>query len=100
LILITYLGEGIMFWRFYSKIYPNLYASEWQYGYKEAVMELENQRQKNPQETIYFSRKKGRPAMYYWFYTQTDPREVQNANSKVKKDQGEFLEFKNIRFIE
>ena len=88
-----------MFWRFYSKVYPTLYAHEWQYGYKEEILELEAQRQKNPDEIIYVSREKGRPAMYYWFYTQTDPREVQAANDTVEKDQGEFLEFKNLRFV-
>ena len=36
--------------------------------------------------------------MYYWFYTQTDPREVQAANDTVEKDQGEFLEFNNLKF--
>jgi hypothetical protein len=36
--------------------------------------------------------------MYYWFFTQTDPREVQAENNTVSKDQGEFLNFKNISF--
>jgi len=37
--------------------------------------------------------------MYYWFFNQTNPRLVQAANDTVKKDQGEFLEFDRIRFI-
>jgi 4-amino-4-deoxy-L-arabinose transferase-like glycosyltransferase len=100
LITVVYLGELSMFWRFYSKVYPQLYAHEWQYGYKEEVEGIEALRKKNPDETIYVSREKGRPAMYYWFYTQTDPREVQSENASVEKDQGEFLEFKNLKFID
>lgn len=98
IILSLYLIEVSMFERFYLKIYPELYKNEWQFGYKERIAELENKRLKNPDEIITFDRSLGRPAMYYWFYTKTDPREVQAANDKVKKDQGEFLEFKNIRF--
>ncbi|MBU0579428.1 hypothetical protein KJ628_05695 [Patescibacteria group bacterium] len=98
IIALVYLGEFTMFWRFYSKIYPQFYAQEWQYGYKETILEIEASRQENPDEIIYVSREKGRPAMYYWFYTQTDPREVQAENSTAKKDQSEFLEFKNLRF--
>jgi len=98
LILLIYLGEVSMFWRFYSKIYPQLYGDEWQVGYKKEVMEIEALRLQNPDRTIFVSRKMGRPAMYYWFYTQTDPREVQAENATAKKDQGEFLEFKNLKF--
>lgn len=98
LILSVYLIELTMFWQFYAKVYPGLYAHEWQFGYKEEMLEIEAQRQKNPDEIMTVSREKGRPAMYYWFYTQTDPREVQAENETAKKDQGEFLEFKNLRF--
>ena len=38
--------------------------------------------------------------MYYWFYNQVDPVLVQAANDIVKKDQGEYLEFENISFID
>ncbi|MBU0576874.1 glycosyltransferase family 39 protein [Patescibacteria group bacterium] len=99
IILLVYLGELVIFWRFYSKIYPHLYAQEWQVGYKEMIAEVEAKRIANPDRIIYLSRENGRPAMYYWFYTQTDPREVQAVNAVVKKDQGEFLEFKNLRFV-
>lgn len=98
LMILIYLGELTMFWRFYSKIYPTLYASEWQDGYQEKIMAIESLRAQNPDKIIYVSREDGRPAMYYWFYTQTDPREVQAAEATAKKDQGEFLEFKNLRF--
>ena len=53
----------------------------------------------NPELPVYITREQGRPAMYYWFYTKTDPKDVQKANDLVKKDQGEYLEFENIKFI-
>ena len=98
LILLIYLIELTMFWKFYSQIYPALYANEWQFGYKEKILEIEAQRLENSNQILTVSREKGRPAMYYWFYTQTDPRDVQAEDSTAKKDQGEFLEFKNLRF--
>jgi len=38
--------------------------------------------------------------MYYWFYTKSDPRQVQDWNNLAKKDQGEYLEYKNISFFD
>lgn len=98
MILLVYSLELIMFWRFYTQVYPYQYAAEWQVGYKQQIIEIEQQVLVNPGQTITVSRDQGRPAMYYWFYTQTDPRQVQAVNAEVKKDQGEFLEFKNLRF--
>ena len=98
LVAAAYIAELSLFWRFYSTVYPEIYKDEWQYGYQAEIQQLEQKRLENPDQTFYFSRKKGRPAMYYWFYTQTDPREVQAVNDTAKKDQGEFLEFKNIKF--
>ena len=98
-ITLVYLGEVTMFWRFYSQVYPQLYGSEWQSGYPELINQIEQESLANPDKTIYVSRQMGRPAMYYWFYTQVDPRDVQAVNDIVEKDQGEFLEFKNIKFI-
>ena len=46
------------------------------------------------------TREQGRPAMYYWFYTQTDPRRVQAAQATAAKDQGEFLNFENVLFAD
>lgn len=79
-------------------VYPNQYKSEWQYGYQEMNQKLaavENDYQK-----IYITREQGRPAMYYFFYQKVDPREVQAFDSMAKKDQGEFLNFRNIDFID
>lgn len=76
--------------------YPKLHQSHWQYGYKQ-VIEYLNPIKDNYQ-TIYFTRELGRPSMYYWFYSATDPIAVQAANDQVAKDQGEYLEFENFKF--
>ncbi len=95
-----YCLEIIWFWRFYTAIYPKLTAQHWQYGYEEMVVAVEKLRSENPQLPIYITREQGRPAMYYWFYTQTDPRLVQLAAPTAVKDQGEFLQWQNISFID
>ncbi len=93
-----YSVELAAFWRHYTKIYPVEYASEWQYGYAEMIKSLEESMGENPDLPVYVSREMGRPAMYYWFFTKTDPRLVQAANDTAKKDQGEFLEFGSVEF--
>jgi len=98
-IIIAYGLELTAFWRHYTKIYPVVYAAEWQAGYKEMIGDLHVAMAKHPELPVYVSREMGRPAMYYWFYTQTDPSVVQAANATAKKDQGEFLEFGNISFV-
>lgn len=79
-------------------VYPKKYKHEWQFGYQEMVEKLVPIQ--NNYEKIYMTREQGRPAMYYFFYSKTDPKLVQNANQLAKKDQGEFLEFQNIDFID
>jgi hypothetical protein len=54
--------------------------------------------QSHPNLPVVVSRKQGRPAMYYWFCNQIDPRLVQAANPQAKKDQGELLEFGQLTF--
>jgi hypothetical protein len=63
------------------------------------VSEVATFQAQNPEVPVYITREQGRPAMYYWFFTTTDPRLVQAAASSAKKDQGEFLEFGTISFI-
>ena len=95
----VYSVELASFWRHYTKIYPVEYASEWQVGYKEMISDLNIAMQAHPELPVFVSRDMGRPAMYYWFYSKTDPKLVQEANANAKKDQGEFLEFENIEFV-
>jgi hypothetical protein len=83
--------------QYYALIYPKTSALDWQFGYKEMVQQLGTYNDgKTP---VYITREYGRPAMYYWFYSQTSPQEVQAEEKTAKKDQAEFLQFKNITFI-
>ncbi len=84
-----------VFFRYHSSIET---AKEWQYGYQQLVEAVNHYQQ--PGETVYISRHLGRPAMYFFFYNQTDPRAVQASAQHVPKDQGEFLEFGNWRFTD
>ncbi len=79
-------------------IYPKKYRHEWQFGYEEMVGKLLD-REAN-YEQIYITREQGRPAMYYFYYAQVEPRLVQTANETARKDQGEFLNFGKISFID
>jgi hypothetical protein len=99
IIMGAYGGQFVMYWRFYSQVYPKMYDYEWQYGYPEMVKSIQTELETDPGQPVYITREQGRPAMYYWFYTQTDPRLVQAANATAKKDQSEFLEFQNMKFI-
>lgn len=94
-----YLLGFAYFLRTYTQIYPVSAASHWQYGYQEAIMALAQTQTDHPTLPIYLSNHQGRPLMYYWFYTETNPRLVQAASQTASKDQSELLEFENIRVI-
>ncbi len=94
-----YVGELLLFWRFYSTIYPKLYAEQWQYGYEQAMENVGDEINKDPQTPVYITREQGRPIMYYLFFNQIDPQRVQAAELTAKQDQGELLQFENISFI-
>ena len=96
-LILIYLFNIFIFWQALNNDYPKEYSSEWQHGYQE-IIPLIKIRQ-NDYDQVFVTREQGRPAMYYWFYTQTDPSRVQSWEMKAKKDQGEFLEFENIKFV-
>jgi len=97
-IVVVYLFFATAFFYQLIYIYPNQYRSEWQFGYEEMIQKL--LLIKNNYEKIYVTREQGRPAMYYFFYAQVDPKLVQAFDQQAKKDQGEFLNFANIEFID
>lgn len=99
LFVVVYAVGFAAFYHNLLTVYPKEYAKEWQYGYKEMIAALEAARFKHFGMPSYVSREYGRPAMYYWFYTKTDPQLVQEAQAHSRKDQGEFLEFGNVFFI-
>ncbi len=96
LCFLIFLFEVLRHQYIYHQNYPKLHQFHWQYGYQQAIKYLKPI--KNDYQTVYFTRELGRPSIYYWFFSQTDPQLVQTANNQVKKDQGEFLEFENLIF--
>lgn len=94
-IIFSYLVQVGAYWRYYTTIYPINSAGEWQYGYKQLISVLDTLPET---DVVYVSRSLGRPAMYYWFYSKTDPEDVQREQGTVPKDQSEFLAFKNVTF--
>jgi len=80
----------------YHHDYPRLHSFHWQTGYEEMIEFVATK--KDDYDTIYITRELGRPSIYYWFYTKTNPKEVQALNNQVLKDQGEYLQFENIIF--
>jgi len=99
-LILVYLAGFIVFSKYYFQIYPAVYAEHWQFGYQPMIQAVESLRSKYPELPVYITREQGRPAMYFWFYTQTDPKLVQAEETLAKKDRGEFLEWKNIKFID
>ena len=97
LIVLIYILELAVFWRFYTLIYPVQYASEWQAGYAQMIEGIKDKIGSNI--PIYITREQGRPAMYLWFYNKTNPRLVQEWDKLGKQDQGEYLEFQNVKFV-
>ena len=84
------------FWYSYQYQYPLIYSSQWQYGYQELMTFINDH--EGDYDRIYVTRELGRPSIYYWFYSKTDPSLVQAANSNVPKDQGEYLAFDKLIF--
>ena len=50
-------------------------------------------------QTIYLTRELGRPSIYCFFYQSVDPNLVQQEEGIVKHNQGERLEYQNIKFF-
>lgn len=96
IVISAYLLQVGFFLIILFKIFPATAASEWQYGYQQLVSAIHTHQQTNEPVTI--TREQGRPAMYYWFYSKTDPHLVQQADREVARDQGEYLEFQNMSF--
>jgi 4-amino-4-deoxy-L-arabinose transferase-like glycosyltransferase len=95
----VYLFEFCNFWRYYSKVYAQDQSQEWQYGYQEMIEQINQFRNQYSDHTIYITREQGRPSMYYFFYSQVDPKRVQEVSQAAKKDQSELLEYESIKFI-
>ena len=97
---VIFVAQIGVFWLYYSQVYPAVFAQEWQYGYKEMIATVNQLAIAYPDEQIYITREQGRPAMYYWFYSQIDPTLVQSYELTSSKDQSEFLQFGRFHFID
>lgn len=96
-----YLLQLVAFGLYYQTVYVKRAASWWVYGYEQLYESLDSITRSNQYTTVptYIARSQGRPAMYDWFYHQTDPKLVQNENQTAAKDQSEFLTFGNRTYF-
>lgn len=95
----AYLAQFGVWWRYYTLVYPQLYSQDWQYGYQQVIAAMNDLHIRYPDQRLYITRQQGRPAMYVWFYSQTPPTDVQQADISAKQDLGEFLEFQHWTFV-
>ncbi|OGD63405.1 hypothetical protein A2160_02935 [Candidatus Beckwithbacteria bacterium RBG_13_42_9] len=96
LLLLILLAEFSRYLFIYYVDYPRDNSQYWQYGYREMINYVTDHQ--GNYAHIYITRELGRPSIYYWFYNQTDPRQVQAVSKVVPKDQGEYLAFDKIDF--
>ncbi len=96
-IILLYLIQFGAFWRFYSIVYPKMHSTSWQYGYKQVVAEVN--KRKSAFEHVFVTREMDRPAIAYWFFSQTDPKEVQKIDKLLKRESGPYVQFENITFV-
>lgn len=75
----------------YFNHYARIYSGEWQYGYKDVVSFVRNEKDKY--DTIYITDKLGRPYIYFLFYEKRDPQDFQLSASIER----EVLGFVNVR---
>lgn len=67
--IVSYLNQ-------YYNIYPKLYSRDWQYGYKQVVNYINEQ--KDEYDQIVFTRHFGEPHMFTLFFSHYDPVKYQN----------------------
>jgi len=56
--------------------YPRLYSSEWQYGYKDAILYIKQVQ--TQYDKVYFTNVLGRPYIYLLFYLQYNPQDFRS----------------------
>lgn len=98
--LIIVIASVFLFLHNYFIHFPKTYASQWQYGYKEAIQEAE--KLKNKYDRIIISDLYGRPYIYTLFYGGITPLEYW-ASGDVRKDRFGFYNVYKIgkyRFVE
>lgn len=96
-IIVVYLFSFARYYSLYLVTYPVRASSDWQYGYAQLYTWIGEH--KRPGEQVYITREQGRPAMYYLFYSQYDPRELQKVEQTLPKDQLELLQVGDYHFV-
>lgn len=97
-LLLLVLSQWLGFWLYYSTIYPIRYSASWQYGNEEMIAKMNTAINEYSPKAVFVSRGGGRPLMYYWFYSKTDPIAVQSLDN-VRMNVGETLEFNQIHAL-
>jgi hypothetical protein len=85
---IIFLVNALYYIHAYHTGYPKEYASEWQYGYREAISYAETIKDKY--DLVYITDKIGRPYMYTLFYTKYDPTQFQKKVNRTSDPYGFF----------
>lgn len=75
---LLFAAEILAFMVVYFVWYPQAFAKDWQYGYKQATEYLKEHEDKY--DKIIFSKMYGEPQIFVAFYTQLDPRVYQAAS--------------------
>lgn len=89
---------GVHQW-YYFNYYARVSGQWWQEGYQEALQYVQLLKKDKPDLPIYITRELGRPSIYYFWYNQINPKEVQKQSKEEKFDQSEFLSYKEVSFI-
>lgn len=96
---ITCIYEFFHFEIYYmTKYYPRTSVYWWNDGNKKMLSFVD--RNKSNYDQIIITRDNDRPAMFYWFYNQTDPTVVQQWDNLVAKNNEEYLQFENLYFTD
>lgn len=89
-----YIGSIVMYVHGYYMHYPREYSGEWQYGYKESIQYVMDN--KDQYDQVFMTNQSlGRPYIYYLFYTKTDPKHFQ-ATAQIKRDVFGFVTVKGF----
>lgn len=91
ILVVIYLGGAVVWNYYYHSYYRVADAAWWQDGYREADEVLARWQELYPQLPVYVTREMGRPSIYYFWYRQLQPEQVQAQAGQEKMDQGEFV---------
>lgn len=80
-------GEILLFLSMYFFWYPRVSASDWQYGYQQAIEYVQSNRDQYDQ--VVMTKWYGEPQLFVAFYTQWDPADFQTHNLPLLRYESE-----------